>query len=74
MSKRRKWKIGWSMGYVGTDDYEIIDLIDDHGWSEEQLEEATDEEIQAELDEIAWGIAIENVSSFATPIDDDEEK
>ena len=70
MSKNRKWVLKGSAGYVGTDWEEEVDLIDDHGWSEEQLEEATDEEIQVELEEYAWEIAIENVCAYAEPMED----
>jgi len=72
MSKHRKWVAQWSMGYCGTDEYEEIDLIDDWGWSEEQVEETTDEEIQAELDEYAWEQAIEKVSAYAKPLEEEE--
>ena len=73
MSKKRKWILKGSAGYVGTNWEEEVDLIDDHGWSEEQLEEATDEEIQAELDEVAWEMAIEDVCGYATPVECEEE-
>jgi len=73
MSKHRKWKAEWSMGYCGTDDYEIIDLIDDWGWSEEQLEEATDEELESEVGEYAWEQAIQQVDSFAKPYDEEDD-
>jgi hypothetical protein len=69
MSKNRKWKVQWSYGYCGTGSEEIIDLIDDHGWSEEKLEEATDEEIQSEMSDYAREQALQNVDYFASPID-----
>jgi hypothetical protein len=31
MSTNRKWKMQWSYGYAGTDNEDVIDLIDDHG-------------------------------------------
>ena len=69
MSTNRKWKLEWSYGYVGTGSEEEIDLIDDWGWSEEQLAEATDEEIEREMSEYCWEQAIQQVDTCAKPID-----
>jgi hypothetical protein len=70
MSTKRKWKIQWSYGYAGTDNEQVIDLIDDHGWSEEQLADAADEEIHKELNDYSWEMAIEQVESYAEPVED----
>jgi hypothetical protein len=69
MSTQRKWKMQWSYGYCGTDSEETIDLIDDWGWSEEQLAKASDEEIYKEVNGYAWEQALQNVESYAEPID-----
>ena len=65
----RYWKLHESMGYVGTDSEEEIDLVDDWGYSEEEVEEMADEYIAEELSQSAWEKACEKVSAWAEPID-----
>jgi hypothetical protein len=74
MSTKRKWRTHWSYGYCGTDTDEIIDLIDDWDWSEEQLEEASDEEIEQEMDEYARDEAMQQVEYFAHEASDEDIK
>jgi hypothetical protein len=69
MSTQRKWKLTWSYGYAGTSGSEVIDLIDDWGYSEEQLAEATDEELEKEVNTFCWEQAIQQVESCAEPVD-----
>ena len=71
MSKHRKWTVGHSMGYGGTDSEEVLDLIDDCDWTEEQVAEATDEEIQKELSQCEWECACENINVFVRPMEED---
>lgn len=72
MSKHRKWVACWSMGCCGTDEEEEIDLIDDWGWSEEQVEKASDGDIESEVGEYAWEQATQQIGSFAKPYDEDD--
>lgn len=69
MSTKRKWKMKWSYGYCGTDSEEVIDLIDDWGWSEEDLAKATDEYVEKEVNDACWEQAIEQVESYVESID-----
>lgn len=62
---KRKWIAKWSMGYVGTDTEEEIDLIDDWGYSEEQLAGMTDEEANAEVANYAHEQALEMIEAYA---------
>jgi len=69
MSTKRKWKLEWSYGYAGTDNYETVDIVDDFGWSEEQLADSSDEEVEKEVNNYCWEMAIEQVDAYATSID-----
>jgi len=65
----RYWKVCENMGYAGTDSEEEIDLVDDWNYSEEEVEEMTNEDAQKELEDYAWETAIQKVSSWAEPIE-----
>jgi len=65
----RYWKLHENMGYAGTDSEEEIDLVDYWGYSEEEVEEATDEYVREELSKNAWEAACEKVSAWAEPIE-----
>jgi len=69
MSKNRKWIVSQSYGSVGTDSSEEVDILDEFGWSEEDLEAMSDEEVQTEVDKYAWEMAIQSVESAAEPAD-----
>lgn len=64
---KRKWIAKWSMGYVGTDTEEEIDLIDDWGYSEEQLAEMTDDEAMEEVETYAHEQALGMIEAYAEP-------
>lgn len=67
MSTIRKWVAKWDSGYVGTGGEEVIDLIDDWGWDEEQLADTSDEDIAAELGDWAYTQATESCEGYAEP-------
>jgi hypothetical protein len=69
MSTKRKWTLQRSYGYAGTGSEEVIDLIDDWGYSEKQLAEATDDELDKEVNDYCWEQAIQQVESYAEPIE-----
>jgi hypothetical protein len=67
---KRYWLAKWSMGYVGTDSEEEIDLVDFFGLDEKEVEEMSDDEAREEIEKYAWESACEMVSSWAEPVDD----
>jgi len=72
MSNERYWKVEWSMGYSGTDETEIVDLIEDWGWTKEQLNDCPTKTIRKELDDYAWQQATANISSGYSPATEDD--
>ena len=73
MKHPRKWEFGQSYGYSGTDSKDVVDLIDDLGFTEEDLDAMTLEELQAELSDMAREQACERVESWAEPVEEDNE-
>jgi hypothetical protein len=67
---KRYWIAKWSMGYVGTDSDEPIDLVEHTGLSEEEIEEMDDSEALREVEEFAWEQAKEMIESYAEPDDE----
>jgi hypothetical protein len=68
---KRKWIAKWSMGYVGTDQEEEIDLMDDWCYSSEQIEDMTDDEARQEVADYAHEQALQMIDSYAEPADED---
>lgn len=58
---KRKWEIITSMGYVGTDTTEEIDLIDDGLYTEEELDSLSDEDVMDQLYDDAFECAKEKI-------------
>jgi len=65
---QRKWVLHESMGYVGTDSENEIDLVDDYGYTEKEVEEMTEQEANDMLDKEAWEQAIEKVDAWAEKV------
>ena len=62
---QRKWIAKWSMGYVGTDNEEEIDLVEYLGYTEEEVEEMSDIDAESEVCDFAYEQAIQNIDSWA---------
>lgn len=58
---KRYWKIKWSMGYVGTEKEEEIDLLD--YYTAEETEEISEDKIIDFLCELAWEEACSKIES-----------
>ena len=68
----RYWKVGHSMGYVGTDSYETIDILVFFGWDQDKLDGYTNEQLEEMLSKNEWEQAVEKVDAWAEPISKDE--
>lgn len=65
----RKWLVGHSYGYVGTDSEEEIDVVENGMYSEEELASKTNDELEKELADGEWEVALEQVEAWAKPVD-----
>jgi len=54
---KRYWEVTTSMGYVGTETTEKIDLIEEGLYTEEELETLTDDQVVDQLYDDAFDIA-----------------
>jgi hypothetical protein len=68
---KRKWKVQWSYGYVGTENEEEVDAMEYLGVDEEEFDAMSDEEVGELLSQDFYEGACERVDCGATPIDDD---
>jgi hypothetical protein len=68
---KRYWKYGYSMGYIGTDTEEEVDLYD--RYDKETADSITDEEVMSQLSQEAYEEATEMIDSWAKPSEDDQD-
>jgi len=64
---KRYWMAHWSMGYVGTDSVESVDLCGLFGYTEEEVAEMTDEDAEEYAREYALEQAQQKISAWAEP-------
>ena len=62
---KRYWKYNYSMGYVGTDTEDVVDLYD--WYSEEKVKEMTDEQAEIEVFDYAFESAKEMIDCYVKP-------
>lgn len=65
----RYWKASWSMGYVGTESEEEVDLCS-LGYSEHDVEEMSEEKACEEILKFAFEQASQDISADATPVEE----
>ena len=65
----RYWMMKWSYGYCGTDSEERVDACSELGMSPEEVRDAPQGYVEAELNEACWQMAIERVDAGVTPCD-----
>ncbi len=63
----RFYKAGYSMGYAGTKTERLIDLCKLWGWSPEEVEEADQEETDAQLHQDMFDEATQMIDTFVEP-------
>ena len=66
----RYWTVGHNMGYAGTGSENKIDACEYLGYSEEDLAEMDNSDVESQLAEMEWQTAVENVDAWANPIPD----
>ena len=62
------FEFGVSTNKIGSDTTDVVDLVDDWGWDESELEGKSDDEIRdmldSELEEFVWN----NIDSWVTRV------
>ena len=67
----RKWKATTSMGYVGTDTTEELDLVDDLGYSEKEVVNMTNEDASSLIYDYAFEEAQQMIDIGTKPCEGD---
>jgi len=71
MSVGRKWRVGHSMGYSGTDLEDIIDVVDTGYVTQDELDHMTEEGLESLRERLLteeYNCAAEKIDTWATEI------
>lgn len=74
MKVNRKWEFGHNYGYAGTDQKEIIDIVDEGLVTEAELEDMSKQDfdaLQSWLTEMEWEAAMQRVDAWAHPSEEE---
>jgi len=64
----RYWRAGWSIGYAGTEETELIDLKELFGYSDDEIRAMSQDLAESKVSSYAWERVTELCEGWAEPI------